>query len=105
MVFWRAAGDGGAVPGPAMAADRRFRGWQTADQDDNTMNAHPEFDMSAEPLAPAAAALLVDLGIEPPIQPEGASPQALDRRGVSLRWLAACTLVGSCGAADRKSVV
>lgn len=63
------------------------------------MNAHPEFDLPAEPLAPEAAALLVDLGIEPPIQPEGASPQALDRRGVSLRWLAACTLVGSCGAA------
>jgi len=82
-----------------MATGRRYRGWQTADQDDNTMNAHPEFDMSAEPLAPEAAALLVDLGIEPPIQPEGASPQALDRRGVSLRWLAACTLVGSCGAA------
>jgi len=62
------------------------------------MNAHPEFNIPAEPLAPEAAALLVDLGIEPPIQPEGAS-QALDRRGVSLRWLAACALVGSCGAA------
>ena len=63
------------------------------------MNAHPEFNMPAEPLAPEAAALLVDLGIEPPIQPAGASQQALDRRGVSLRWLAACALVGSCGAA------
>lgn len=63
------------------------------------MNAHPEFDAPAEPLAPEAAALLVDLGIEPPIQPAGASHLTLDRRGVSLRWLAACTLVGSCGAA------
>lgn len=63
------------------------------------MNAHPEFNMPAEPLAPEAAALLVDLGIEPPIQPAGASQQALDRRGISLRWLAACALVGSCGAA------
>jgi murein DD-endopeptidase MepM/ murein hydrolase activator NlpD len=63
------------------------------------MNAHPEFNLPAEPLAPEAAALLVDLGIEPPIQPAGASDQALDRRGVSLRWLAACALVGSCGAA------
>lgn len=63
------------------------------------MNAHPEFNLPAEPLAPEAAALLVDLGIEPPIQPEGAHQQALDRRGVSLRWLAACALVGSCGAA------
>ncbi|KPF66915.1 peptidase M23 [Bosea sp. AAP35] len=42
---------------------------------------------------------MIDLGIEPPIQPAGASHLALDRRGVSLRWLAACTLVGSCGAA------
>lgn len=63
------------------------------------MNAHPEFNLPAEPLAPEAAALLVDLGIEPPIQPEGANQQPLDRRGVSLRWLAACALVGSCGAA------
>lgn len=62
------------------------------------MNAQPEFNLPAEPLAPEAAALLVDLGIEPPIQPDGAS-QVLDRRGVSLRWLAACALVGSCGAA------
>ena len=51
------------------------------------MNAHPEFNMPAEPLAPEAAALLVDLGIEPPIQPAGASQQALDRRGVSLRCI------------------
>lgn len=63
------------------------------------MNAHPELSTPAEPLSPEAAALLVDLGIEPPIQPDGASHQALDRRGVSLRWLAACALVGSCGAA------
>lgn len=63
------------------------------------MNAHPEFSLPAEPLAPEAAALLVDLGIEPPIQPAGARQQALDRRGVSLRWLFACALVGSCGAA------
>jgi murein DD-endopeptidase MepM/ murein hydrolase activator NlpD len=63
------------------------------------MNAHPEFNLPAEPLAPEAAALLVDLGIEPPIQPEGATRSVQDRRGVSLRWLFACTLVGSCGAA------
>lgn len=63
------------------------------------MNAHPEFSLPAEPLAPEAAALLVDLGIEPPIQPAGGRQQALDRRGVSLRWLFACALVGSCGAA------
>lgn len=63
------------------------------------MNAHPEFNLPAEPLAPEAAALLVDLGIEPPIQPAGENQQPLDRRGVSLRWLAACGLVGSCGAA------
>ncbi len=63
------------------------------------MNAHPEFAQPVEPLAPEAAALLVDLGIEPPIQPSDARQQPLDRRGVSLRWLFACALVGSCGAA------
>ncbi len=63
------------------------------------MNAQPDFDLPSEPLAPEAAALLVDLGIEPPIQPDGAHAQAQDRRGISLRWLFACTLVGSCGAA------
>lgn len=63
------------------------------------MNAHPEFSTTAEPLSPEAAALLVDLGIEPPIQPDGAPHHQADRRGVSLRWLAACMLVGSCGAA------
>ncbi|MBN9454898.1 MAG: M23 family metallopeptidase [Bosea sp.] len=63
------------------------------------MNAHPEFAQPAEPLAPEAAALLVDLGIEPPIQPGDSRQQPLDRRGVSLRWLFACALVGSCGAA------
>ena len=63
------------------------------------MNAHPEFAQPAEPLAPEAAALLVDLGIEPPIQPVDSRQQPLDRRGVSLRWLFACALVGSCGAA------
>lgn len=63
------------------------------------MNAHPEFAQPAEPLAPKAAALLVDLGIEPPIQPVDSRQQPLDRRGVSLRWLFACALVGSCGAA------
>lgn len=64
------------------------------------MNAHPELSTPAEPLSPEAAALLVDLGIEPPIQPDGASHhQVADRRGVSLRWLFACALVGSCGAA------
>jgi len=64
-----------------------------------TMNAHPEFTQPAEPLAPEATALLVDLGIEPPIQPVDSRQQPLDRRGVSLRWLFACALVGSCGAA------
>lgn len=63
------------------------------------MNAHPEFAQPAEPLAPEAAALLVDLGIEPPIQPSDSRQQPRDRRGVSLRWLFACALVGSCGAA------
>lgn len=63
------------------------------------MNAPPELRGPHEPLTPEAAALLVDLGIEPPISPAGASPAGLDRRGVSLRWLAACMLVGSCGAA------
>jgi murein DD-endopeptidase MepM/ murein hydrolase activator NlpD len=63
------------------------------------MNAHPEFAMPAEPLSPEASALLVDLGIEPPIRPDGGSQPVLDRRGISLRWLAACMLVGSCGAA------
>lgn len=63
------------------------------------MNAHPELSTPAEPLSPEAAALLVDLGIEPPIRPDGAPHQGMDRRGVSLRWLAACALVGSCGAA------
>uniref|UniRef100_A0A9E8CJT9 M23 family metallopeptidase n=1 Tax=Bosea sp. NBC_00436 TaxID=2969620 RepID=A0A9E8CJT9_9HYPH len=63
------------------------------------MNAHPEFAQPVEPLAPEAAALLVDLGIEPPIQPADSRQQPLDRRGVSLRWLFACALVGSCGAA------
>lgn len=64
-----------------------------------TMNAHPEFTQPVEPLAPEATALLVDLGIEPPIQPVDSRQQPLDRRGVSLRWLFACALVGSCGAA------
>ena len=63
------------------------------------MNAHPEFAQPVEPLAPEAAALLVDLGIEPPIQPGDSRQLPLDRRGVSLRWLSACMLVGSCGAA------
>lgn len=63
------------------------------------MNAHPEFAQPVEPLAPEAAALLVDLGIEPPIQPGDSRQQPLDRRGISLRWLFACALVGSCGAA------
>lgn len=63
------------------------------------MNALPEFAQPVEPLAPEAAALLVDLGIEPPIQPVDSRQQPLDRRGVSLRWLFACALVGSCGAA------
>ncbi|MDX3805940.1 M23 family metallopeptidase [Bosea thiooxidans] len=63
------------------------------------MNAHPEFAQPVEPLAPEAAALLVDLGIEPPIVPSDGRQQPLDRRGVSLRWLFACALVGSCGAA------
>ena len=35
------------------------------------MNAHPEFTMPAEPLAPEAAALLVDLGIELTDHPMG----------------------------------
>jgi hypothetical protein len=63
------------------------------------MNAQPDFDLPSEPLAPEAAALLVDLGIEPPIRPDGAQSHGQDRRGISLRWLFACTLVGSCGAA------
>ena len=63
------------------------------------MNAPPDFRAPHEPLTPEATALLVDLGIEPPITPAGASPAGMDRRGVSLRWLAACLLVGSCGAA------
>lgn len=63
------------------------------------MNAHPELTQPLEPLAPEAAALLVDLGIEPPIVPSDGRQQPLDRRGVSLRWLFACALVGSCGAA------
>lgn len=78
---------------------RWARGVSLQGSQDNTMNAHPEFSMPAEPLAPEAAALLVDLGIEPPIQPDGSVHQAPDRRGVSLRWLFACMLVGSCGAA------
>lgn len=63
------------------------------------MNAPPDFRAPHEPLTPEATALLVDLGIEPPITPAGATPAGMDRRGVSLRWLAACLLVGSCGAA------
>ncbi len=63
------------------------------------MNAHPELSTPAEALSPEAAALLIDLGIEPPIRPDGATSPQLDRRGISLRWLAACALVGSCGAA------
>lgn len=63
------------------------------------MNAPPDLRAPHEPLTPEATALLVDLGIEPPISPSGATPAGMDRRGVSLRWLAACLLVGSCGAA------
>lgn len=72
---------------------------QPARSSRDDMNAHPEFAQPVEPLAPEAAALLVDLGIEPPIQPGDSRQQPLDRRGVSLRWLFACALVGSCGAA------
>lgn len=63
------------------------------------MNAHPEFAGPVEPLWSESASMLVDLGIEPPIRPDGAAQLGPDRRGVSLRWLVACTLVGSCGAA------
>jgi murein DD-endopeptidase MepM/ murein hydrolase activator NlpD len=63
------------------------------------MNAPPDLRAPHEPLTPEATALLVDLGIEPPITPAGATPAGMDRRGVSLRWLFACLLVGSCGAA------
>ncbi len=63
------------------------------------MNAPPDLRAPHEPLTPEATALLVDLGIEPPITPAGSSPAGMDRRGVSLRWLFACLLVGSCGAA------
>lgn len=63
------------------------------------MNAPPDLRAPHEPLTPEATALLVDLGIDPPITPAGATPAGMDRRGVSLRWLAACLLVGSCGAA------
>lgn len=63
------------------------------------MNAPPDLRAPHEPLTPEATALLVDLGIDPPITPVGATPAGMDRRGVSLRWLAACLLVGSCGAA------
>jgi len=63
------------------------------------MNAPPDLRAPHEPLTPEATALLVDLGIEPPITPAGTTPAGMDRRGVSLRWLAACLLVGSCGAA------
>ncbi|MEN5084693.1 M23 family metallopeptidase [Bosea sp. TWI1241] len=63
------------------------------------MNAPPDLREPHTPLTPEASALLVDLGIEPPIQPAGMTPAGLDRRGVSLRWLMACMLVGSSGAA------
>jgi murein DD-endopeptidase MepM/ murein hydrolase activator NlpD len=63
------------------------------------MNAPPDLKAPHEPLTPEAAALLVDLGIEPPMNSAGGAPAGMDRRGISLRWLAACLLVGSCGAA------
>jgi murein DD-endopeptidase MepM/ murein hydrolase activator NlpD len=41
----------------------------------------------------------IDLGLEPPIDNSGEQHPMVDRRGVSLRWLAASALVGSVGAA------
>ena len=62
------------------------------------MNAYPgSFPHPAHPEHKSAPTM--DLGTEPPINLSGEDHPSTDRRGVSLRWLAACTLVGSCGAA------
>lgn len=65
------------------------------------MNAHPGsfFPRQAPGTDPRAIAGMVDLGHEPPIDLGGLSHPSLDRRGVSLRWLSACILAGSFGAA------
>ncbi len=41
----------------------------------------------------------VDIGLEPPIDTSGRDHPLVDKRGISLRWLAASALVGSVGAA------
>ena len=43
--------------------------------------------------------LRVELGVEPPIEIDGAEHTALDRRRVSLRWLSGTILTGLAGAA------
>lgn len=64
------------------------------------MNAHPGSLFHPAPAAGEAhGPAIVDLGHEPPIDMGGLSHPSLDRRGVSLRWLSACFLAGSCGAA------
>jgi murein DD-endopeptidase MepM/ murein hydrolase activator NlpD len=64
------------------------------------MNAHPgPFMMRSPPVLDGRLPGAVDLGNEPPIDIGGVSHPSLDRRGVSLRWLSACILAGSCGAA------
>lgn len=65
------------------------------------MNAHPGLFVSRLQPGPDlhGGAGMVDLGHEPPIDMGGLSHPSLDRRGVSLRWLAACVLAGSFGAA------
>ena len=65
------------------------------------MNAHPGsfFPRQLPGTELRGLAGVIDLGHEPPIDMGGLSHPSLDRRGVSLRWLSACILAGSFGAA------
>lgn len=57
------------------------------------------FYRSSATALPRGESGVIDLGHEPPIDLGGMSHPSLDRRGVSLRWLSACVLAGSFGAA------
>jgi murein DD-endopeptidase MepM/ murein hydrolase activator NlpD len=47
----------------------------------------------------ARASLGIDLGHEPPLNADGETTRAVDRRDINLRWLGACVLIGFTGAA------
>lgn len=64
-----------------------------------TAAAQPRTPVRVEGARRERPAVLVDLGHEPPIDPEGQTSPHGDRRSFSLRWLAASILTGVSGAA------